>query len=74
VDLIQQIAMLGTFGEVFLLEAFFAGTLDKVSDFKIVFKIIFFFGHGWRPFFASLIFYLLTTKYTNHTKYLWDKI
>ena len=46
--------MLGTFGEVFLLEAFFAGTLDKVSDFKIVFKIIFFFGHGWRPFFASI--------------------
>ncbi len=56
-NLIQQIAMLGTFGEVFLLEAFFAGTLDKVSDFKVVFKIIFFFGHRWRPFFASINFF-----------------
>jgi len=45
--------MLGTFGEVFLLETFFAGTLDKVSDFEIVFEIIFFFGHGWHPFVAS---------------------
>jgi len=59
VNLIQQIAMLGTFGEVFLLEAFFAGTLNKVSDFEIVFKIIFFFGHGWRPFFASLRFFFI---------------
>ena len=63
-NLIQQIAMLGTFGEVFLLKAFFAGTLDKISDFKIVFKIIFFFGHCWRPFFASINF-LVTRFYRN---------
>ena len=49
--------MLGTFGEVFLLEAFLAGTLYKVSDFEIVFEIIFFFGHGWHPFFASIFFF-----------------
>jgi hypothetical protein len=49
--------MLGTLGEDFLLKAFFAGTLDKISDFKIVFKIILFFGHCWRPFFASLDFF-----------------
>ena len=46
--------MFGAFGEVFLLEAFFAGTFYKVSDFEIIFEIIFFFGHGWHPFFASI--------------------
>jgi hypothetical protein len=34
--------MFGTFGELFLLEAFFAGTFDKVADFEVIFKIIFF--------------------------------
>jgi hypothetical protein len=61
VDPIQQIAMLGTFREVFLLEAFFAGTFDKVSDFEIIFEIIFFFGHGRRPFFASINCFFLKT-------------
>ena len=37
---------------------------------KIIFEIIFFFGHGWHPFFASKFF--LTTKHTNHTKNLQD--
>ena len=55
-NLIQQIAMLGTFREVFLLEAFFAGTLNKISDFEIIFEIIFFIGHGWHPFFAGIFF------------------
>jgi hypothetical protein len=59
VNPVQQIAMLGTFGEVFLLEAFFAGTFNKVSDFEIIFEIIFFFGHGWHPFFASINFIFL---------------
>ena len=49
--------MLGTFGEVFLPEAFFAGALYKVSNFEIIFKIIFFIGHGWHPFFASIFFH-----------------
>jgi hypothetical protein len=72
VNFIQKIAMVGTLGEGFLLDAFFAGTLNKVSDFEIIFEFKIFFGHCWHPSFAGLQFDLLTTKYTNHTKYLWD--
>ncbi len=65
---IQLVATVGTLGQAFLPDAFLAGTLDKVPDFKIVFEIIFFLSHIWQPFFASLLFHLLTTKYTNHAK------
>ena len=41
--------MVGTLGEGFLPDAFFAGTLDKVSDFEIVFEFKIFFGHCWHP-------------------------
>jgi hypothetical protein len=64
VNPIQQIAMFGTFGEVFLLEAFFAGTLNKVSNFEIIFEVIFFFGHGWRPFFARLDYLFKKPRYS----------
>ena len=69
---IQSIAAVGTLGQVLLPDAFLAGTLDKIADFKIVFEIIFFLGHGWQPTFASLLYQILTTKYTNPAKYLWD--
>jgi len=65
---IQLIATVGTPGQVLLPNAFLAGTLDKVPDFKIESEIIFFLDHGRQPFFASLLYHLLTTKYTNLTK------
>jgi hypothetical protein len=49
--------MVGTLGEGFLPNAFFAGTFDKVSDFEIVFEFKIFFGHCRHPSFASLLFY-----------------
>ena len=36
--------MIGALGESFLQNAFFAGALNKVSDFEIVFKFKIFFG------------------------------
>ena len=44
-NFIQKIAVVGTLGEGFLQDAFFAGTLDKVSDFEIVFEFKIFFWH-----------------------------
>ena len=41
----EDCTVVGTFGERFLPDAFFAGTLDKVSDFEIVFEFKIFFGH-----------------------------
>jgi hypothetical protein len=38
--------MIGTLGEGFFQDAFFAGALNKVSDFEIVFEFEIFFGHG----------------------------
>jgi len=37
--------MIGALGESFLQNAFFAGALNEVSDFEIVFKFKFFFWH-----------------------------
>jgi hypothetical protein len=37
--------MIGALGEGFLLNAFFAGALNQVSDFEIVFEFEFFFWH-----------------------------
>ena len=37
--------MIGTLREGFFQDAFFTGTLNKVSDFEIVFEFEFFFGH-----------------------------
>ena len=37
--------MIGALGESFLQNAFFAGALNKVSDFEIVFKFKIFFWH-----------------------------
>jgi len=37
--------MIGAFGEGFLPDAFFAGALNQVSDFEIVFKFKIFFCH-----------------------------
>jgi len=48
VDLIQQDAFGGTFGEGLLQDTFLAGTLDEISDFKIVFIFKWLFGHKGR--------------------------
>ena len=59
--------MVGALGEGFFLDAFFAGTLDKVSDFEIVFEFKIFFGHCWHPSFAGLPFFLpRNTQTTRH--------
>jgi len=60
--------MIGALREGFFQDAFFAGALNKVSDFEIVFEFKIFFGHCWHPSFANLQLFL-TTKHTNHTKY-----
>jgi hypothetical protein len=48
VDLIQQDAFGGTFGECLLQDTFLAGTLNEISDFKIVFIFKWLFGHKGR--------------------------
>jgi len=45
VNFIQKITMIGALGESFLQNAFFAGALNEVSDFEIVFKFKIFFWH-----------------------------
>jgi len=42
---IQQITMIGTLRQGFFQDAFFAGTLNKVSDFEIVFEFKILFWH-----------------------------
>jgi hypothetical protein len=37
--------VVGAFGKRIVQDAFFAGALDKVSDFEIVFEFKIFFGH-----------------------------
>jgi len=37
--------MIGALGEGFLLDTFFAGALNQVSNFEIVFEFEFFFWH-----------------------------
>jgi len=47
-DLVQQDAFRRTFREGLFQDAFLAGTLDEISDFKIVFKFKWLFGHKGR--------------------------
>jgi len=44
-DFFQKIAMVGTLWEGFLPDTFFAGALNKITDFEIVFKFKIFFCH-----------------------------
>jgi len=45
VDLIQQLALIGTLGKGLLVDTFFAGAFYQVTDFKIVFIFKHFFCH-----------------------------
>jgi hypothetical protein len=44
-DFIQHFALIGTPGKGFLMDAFFAGALNQIADFEIVFVFENFFGH-----------------------------
>ena len=46
--------MIGALGEGFFQDAFFAGTLNEVSDLEIIFEFKVFFCHCWHPSFANL--------------------
>jgi hypothetical protein len=45
VDFIQYLALIGTLWESLLVDAFFAGAFDQITDFEIVFKFKRFFCH-----------------------------
>jgi hypothetical protein len=61
VNFIQKIAMIGTLGEGFLPDTFFAGALNQVSDFEIVFEFEIFF----LALYSRIYFFLSLTEGSN---------
>jgi len=47
VNFIQNFALVGTFWEGFLIDAFFAGAFNQIADFEIIFVFEYFFWHNY---------------------------